>query len=173
MPQYGRPFQMMSHTHKRGKLFRIWGPGIAADCVASAGCQPEAGPTIYVTTDYSDPTVLTFSPPPAFDSVDPTPRRFKFCAVYDNGFTNPSEVKRRSKSATPPPPVPFGGPCGLDTVACMNPETRGKLCHGDDRACDSKVGANDGVCDACPLKGGTTTDDEMFALLGSYFVVQP
>lgn len=82
-------------------------------------------------------------------------------------------MKRRSQSPPPPPPVALGGPCSLATVACMNPETRGKLRNGDDRACDSKPGANDGVCDACPLKGGTTTDDEMFLLLGSYFVVPP
>jgi hypothetical protein len=173
VPQYGRVFQFMSHTHKRGKLFRMWGPGIATACNAGPGCEPEPGPNIYVTTDYSDPTILTFSPSPAFDSVDPAPRRFKFCAVYDNGFTNPSEVKRRSASAAPPPPIAFGGPCGIDTVACMNEPNRGKLCGGDDRACDSKPGANDGVCDACPLKGGTTTDDEMFALLGWYFLVGP
>jgi hypothetical protein len=55
----------------------------------------------------------------------------------------------------------------------VNASNRGKLCNGDDRACDSKPGANDGVCDACPLKGGTTTDDEMFALLGWWYSVAP
>jgi hypothetical protein len=26
------------------------------------------------------------------------------------------------------------------------------------------------LCDACPLRGGVTTDDEMFVLLGIYYV---
>jgi hypothetical protein len=173
VPQFGRVFQFMSHTHKRGTLFRMWGPGIPAACTAAQGCQPEPGPSIYVTTDYSDPTILTFPPTQTFDMADPAQRRFKFCAVYDNGFTNPADVKRRSTSNAPPPPVAIGGPCGLDTVACMNVPNRGKLCGGDDRVCDSKPGANDGVCDACPLKGGTTTDDEMFALLGWWYSTLP
>jgi hypothetical protein len=25
------------------------------------------------------------------------------------------------------------------------------------------------LCDACPLRGGVTTDDEMFILLGQYY----
>ena len=27
----------------------------------------------------------------------------------------------------------------------------------------------DGECDACPLRGGVTTEDEMFILIGAYF----
>ena len=38
------------------------------------------------------------------------------------------------------------------------------------RSCDSTAGAGDGFCDACPLVGGVTTEDEMFILLGHYFV---
>src|SRR5262249_24244314 len=98
VPQHGRLFQLRSHTHKRAKLFRIGGPGIAADCTAFLGCQPEPGQPFYTTTDYANPTVMTFSPPTPFDSPDPTTRRFKFCALYDNGATNPTEVKRRSTS---------------------------------------------------------------------------
>ena len=37
------------------------------------------------------------------------------------------------------------------------------LCGGDDAMCGQ------GVCDACPLKGGITTEDEMFAILGSWY----
>ena len=47
---------------------------------------------------------------------------------------------------------------------------KGELCNGNDEACDSQPGANDGDCDACPLKGGVTTEDEMFILIGGYFV---
>jgi len=28
----------------------------------------------------------------------------------------------------------------------------------------------DGACDACPVNGGTTTEDEMFILLGDYYI---
>ena len=31
----------------------------------------------------------------------------------------------------------------------------------------------DGVCDACPAGGGVTTEEEMFLLLGSYYVQTP
>ena len=36
-------------------------------------------------------------------------------------------------------------------------------------ACDTVPGAGDGECDACPVAFGTTTEDEMFILLGAYF----
>jgi hypothetical protein len=38
------------------------------------------------------------------------------------------------------------------------------------RSCDSSDGAGDGACDACPLLGGVTTEDEMFILFGKYFI---
>ncbi len=28
-----------------------------------------------------------------------------------------------------------------------------------------------GICDACPLRGGVTTEDEMFILLGAFYIV--
>lgn len=31
-------------------------------------------------------------------------------------------------------------------------------------------GANDGLCDACPITGGESTENEMFILIGSYYV---
>ena len=176
LPQGARLFQLSSHTHKRGKLFRIWGPGIAQNCSSSTDptCTPEPGPPIFTTTQYNDPTVLYFDPPVPLDSVDAASRRYKFCSLYDNGATNPDEVKRQSTSPNPPPPIPpgvAGGPCNDTAVACMAGPHKGQLCHGDDRECDSTSGAADGVCDACPLLGGVTTEDEMFILLGLYYVV--
>ena len=53
----------------------------------------------------------------------------------------------------------------------MGGPRKGALCYDDDRQCDSAPGANDGVCDACPLRGGVTTEDEMFILLGAFYVV--
>ena len=41
-------------------------------------------------------------------------RSFKFCSMYDNGYTDPSTVKRNSTSPISPSFGlfnPFGGPC--------------------------------------------------------------
>ena len=46
---------------------------------------------------------------------------------------------------------------------------QGEPCGGFDDRCASRQDAGDGVCDACPLRGGVTTDDEMFILLGAYY----
>jgi hypothetical protein len=175
LPRGARLFQLSSHTHKRGKLFRIWGPGISERCgsetpVKPVDCKPEAGPPIFTTTNYSDPMVLTFDPPVVLAGDDDS-RTYKFCSVYNNGADVPTDVKRQSTS--PKPPVFFapGGPCKDNVAACLAGPHKGELCNGDDRACDSAPGANDGACDACPLVGGVTTEDEMFILLGLYYVV--
>ena len=164
-----RLFQLSSHNHKRGKLFRVWGPGIAP--CSGPGCLPESGPPVLTTTEYSDPDVASFDPPVALDGADVASRTYKFCCRYDNGATDPSEVKRQSTS---PPPGFFlapGGPCSNADVACMAGPRKGQLCNGDNHACDSAPGANDGVCDACPLRGGVTTEDEMMILLGFFYHV--
>ena len=192
LPKKSRLFQFSSHTHKRGTLFRIWGPGITDRCGCGeviprrSGCEEtnktppdqcpsEPGPPIFTTTDYSDPTVLYFDPPLEFDGDDPSSRTFKFCSVYDNGATFPQDVKRQSASPPPPPPLRpefgFGGPCPDSETTCLAGPKRGQKCGGDDRACDSAAGANDGQCDACPLWGGVTTEDEMFILLGLFYRV--
>jgi len=53
----------------------------------------------------------------------------------------------------------------------VNGPTPGALCGGDDSLCDSFPGAGDGKCDACPVRGGVTTGDEMFILQGLYYTV--
>jgi hypothetical protein len=131
---------------------------------------------MYVSLIYNDPVVSYLDPPlvlggPGSSNDD---RSLTFCSLYDNGFTNPAEVKTRSGS--PPPPVSFpgiGGPCSKPTNC-----TKGRVaeaCTGanDNKrnaSCDSSEGAGDGLCDACPLKGGVTTEDEMFILLGRYYI---
>jgi hypothetical protein len=40
----------------------------------------------------------------------------------------------------------------------------------DNHTCDSAPGANDGLCDACRITGGESTENEMFILIGSYYV---
>lgn len=184
-----RLFELSSHTHSRARLFRTWGPGVAPRCrstIANPGaCLAETTTPISTTTQYNDPTQLRFSPPLPLDDPDPAKRTFKFCAIYDNGLSDPSHVKRNSESPIPPTfgTLAPGGPCLVPAgfprnlgIECLNEAKRGTLCGTtvapfqlDNHICDSAPGANDGVCDACPLKGGVTTADEMFIPLGSYY----
>ena len=183
MRRGSRVYELSTHAHKRSRLFRVWGPGIAAPCRSTkddpGACQAETSTPVVVTTQYNDPAVVRFDPPLVLDDPDPAKRRFKFCSVYDNGFTDAATVKRNSESPIPPSfgTLAPGGPCfvppGLFSrdlgVACLAGPKKGMVCQGDDRACDSAAGKNDGKCDACPLEGGVTTEDEMFILLGRYF----
>lgn len=129
----------------------------------------------YVSTIYNDPVVLRPEVPDVFRGTADE-RSVTFCGLYDNGHVDPREVKRRSTS--PPPPVGFpgiGGPCAEPTH-CAEGKV-GEPCSGRgeaarNRSCNSE-GKNDGLCDACPLRGGVTTEDEMFILLGRYYVPQP
>ena len=188
MPVGTRMIDVSSHMHERGRLFRTWGPPIARACTSrnDPECKPEAREPLAVSTEYNDPTIKRFDPDDPtwwLDDPDPANRRFKFCAIFDNRVN----VKRNSESPTPPsfgnlchvtqPGQPGGGKCFFDTqsgpvdcgIACLNPGKQGVPCAGDDRACDSAPGAGDGICDACPLRGGFTTEDEMFIPLGMYY----
>jgi hypothetical protein len=80
-------------------------------------------------------------------------------------------VKRKSTSPQPTG-YPLGGPCATPE-ACTAGRV-GEPCTGNSLAarnasCDSAPAAGDGECDACTLHFGTTTEDEMFILLGAYF----
>ena len=151
-----RIFHLSSHSHKRGKLFRVWGPGIADACsAASATCTPETTAPILTTTDYADPAQVVFDPPMALDGADPASRRLKFCAIYDNGATDPGEVKRRSTAP------PNSNVCRDEELRCLSGPHKGEPCAGT-HVCDD-------LCDACPVKGGVTTDDEMFIMLGAFY----
>jgi hypothetical protein len=170
----------------------VWGPGIASSCRSSTGnpaaCQAEPTAPFFITTEYNDPTVLNRNDNPwELDDPDPAQRRFKFCTIYDNGKTNPLEVKRNSTSPIPPQfgNLAPGGKCFynsfgtiVDTgISCLAGPKKGQECRsdpsgvwdGDHSVCDSAPGSGDGICDACPLTGGVTTDDEMFILLGAYY----
>ena len=127
----------------------------------------------YVSTVYNDPVLIRPEDPEIFRG-DENDRSVTFCALYDNGFVDPSEVKR--KSTSPPAPVSFpgiGGPCETPTHCAEG--NVGAACTGRgeaarNRSCDMPAGAGNGFCDACPLRGGVTTEDEMFILLGRLFV---
>jgi cysteine-rich repeat protein len=161
-PQGARLFEITSHMHQRGKLFQIYAPN----------GTPE-GQLVYTSTQYNDPIQMTLEQPLPLDSPNPEDRTYRYCAEYDNGFTNPAQVKR--KSTSPPPPLPFpgiGGPCQTATH-CTEGRTP-QRCSGTsqaarDRSCDTSEGAGDGRCDACPLLGGVTTEDEMFLFIAYYY----
>ncbi len=112
---------------------------------------------LYTSLTYGDPLVLTFDPPESLGAA-PADRRLTYCALYDNGFTNPNEVKRRSQTPT------NGRPCA--PTHCAEGAV-GAPC-ATDAACDSNPGSGDGACDACSVGFGVTTEDEMFVLAGSF-----
>jgi len=137
--------------------------------------EPRSGDDslLYTSFDYSDPLSLQFSPPYVVAGAGSSrdDRALTFCALYDNGYTDPSSVKRKSTSP-PPPPGGGGGPCALATHCAEG--AIGKPCEGTteaerNRSCDSLQGSGDGFCDACFLRGGATTDDEMMMIAGKYF----
>ena len=173
-PQGARVFLLTSHTHQWGVRWRTWAPP-NTPCSGNCG-TPRSDPPLYLSTDYSDPLNQYFDPPLEYDSTDPAERTFLYCSLYDNGSTLDSPPVRRQSTAIEPPllggnPFPVGGPCEDTVVSCINEPNQGLLCNGDDSICDSFPGAGDGDCDACPVRGGATTTDEMLILQGAYFVV--
>jgi hypothetical protein len=129
---------------------------------------------LYVSYIYNDPLVLRFDPPMVMTSPMPAERSLTYCALYDNGYTNPDQVKKQSTSPNPPINVPgVGGPCSKPTGCTVGKV--GATCTGGNptkrnQSCDTTTGAGDGFCDACTLTGGVTTEDEMFLLLGGFYV---
>ena len=108
---------------------------------------------------------------------------FRYCSLWDNGATNPEEVRRESQKpdaetcefvatirglASNGGFNVFGCGCAEDERSCFGGPNQGMACNGDDSVC-----GEGGICDACPTGGGVTTEEEMFILLGSYFVRQP
>ncbi|MCS5636814.1 MAG: hypothetical protein NZ990_09875 [Myxococcota bacterium] len=172
-------FHINSHTHEFGVKFRIWEPP-NAPCAPDAngnGCFPgDPSQLIYLSTVYTDPVHLYFDPPKAYHSPNAEERTFRFCSLYDNGSTESSPAVKQ-QSTSPPAPANFGvvfpfigidgGPCTDATVSCLGGLNAGTPCGGNPAVCDS------GVCDACPVRGGVTTKDEMFIFIGSYFVPEP
>jgi len=172
--QNARVFHINSHTHRWGVRFRVWEPP-NIPCFPDAdgnGCSPgDPSQLIYFSTEYTDPVDLKFDPPVLYDSPNTNDRTFLYCSLYDNGSTVSSPtVKRQSTSPEAPGnlgPFVSGGPCDNSTVACLGGTNAGTLCNGNGAVCDS------GICDACPVRGGVTTEDEMFILTGTYYVPEP
>jgi cysteine-rich repeat protein len=166
-----RLFQISSHMHKRGKRWRWYLPP-QSPCAGPGSCSAgNPADIFYESTDYSDPLEIRYDNPPWLFTGTAAQRTLKFCALYDNGFNDPAEVKRASNSPCPANGcglVP-GGPCGPfgnpqnPNKYCLDGANKGDLCTVDG---DCPLS----VCDACTLKGGVTTEDEMFIGLGFYYV---
>jgi len=162
-------FQLTSHTHKRGVRWRYYDapqtPCVANGSFTSASCVP-TGTMFYESYDYSDPVTMNFTPPKLYAGV-PENRTIKFCAMFDNGFTNPDDVKTRSGSPMPTGNVPVGGPCAASATFCMGGVNKGLPCDGN--VVNGNPACPGSTCDACTLRGGVTTEDEMFIAIGTYY----
>jgi len=169
LPQYAQLLSLSSHMHQRGELFRIWLPP-NAPCAGTLACDPPDRAADYESRLYDDPVYTYYDPPNDYSSAVAADRTFTACAVYDNGADNPLEVKRESTKPNTPTCVAPVAACGCSAVqrVCLGGDDQGTACNGDDSVC-----GGGGMCDACPLLGGITTDDEMFIPLGSYFVMSP
>ncbi|MEM7437635.1 MAG: hypothetical protein AAF436_20955, partial [Myxococcota bacterium] len=97
LPQFARLLTLSSHTHRRGKRFRIWYPPNDV-CSPGPDCNPAEREHDYINRDYADPLYQRFSGSDIleFDSPDARNRTFLYCSLWDNGETNPSEVRRES-----------------------------------------------------------------------------
>ncbi|MEM7436067.1 MAG: hypothetical protein AAF436_13000, partial [Myxococcota bacterium] len=176
LPRHARLMSMSSHMHERGELFRIWEPPnepcLGGSLVAAdPDCRPSNADPLYVSRLYDDPVNMNFDPAMAsLDTSDESERTFKACAIFDNGADDPMQVKRNSKSfdiATCDEPFAQCG-CEPRDRHCLGGPRQGMACGGDDSVC-----GEGGVCDACPLLGGSTTDDEMFLPFGVYYLETP
>jgi hypothetical protein len=129
---------------------------------------------LYVSQLYNDPFVMRLGDTPLFfNSPRDDERALTYCALYDNGYSDPAKVKKQSTSPPTPNDIPAGGPCAVPshcTAGKVEEPCSGQSAEERNRSCDSSDGAEDGSCDACPLLGGVTTEDEMFILLGQYYV---
>ncbi len=169
-----RIMTLSSHTHQHGRDFRIWYPP-NEPCVAGPDCKPPTDrEPEYRSFQYQDPLYQRFDGDEliAFDDADPRNRTFRYCAVFDNGAEDPMTVRRNSRrpdAATCEMAELAGGfiaKCGCEPEvrACLGGSRQGAVCGEDDAFC-----GEGGLCDACPLAGGVTTEDEMFAIIGAQY----
>lgn len=176
LPQFSRVMTLSSHMHERGEVFRIWEPP-NQPCTGGSllsgdpACRAPDSPAFYESRLYDDPLNLFFEPAMLpLDGVGEASRTFKACAVFDNGADDPNQVKRNSKSFDIATCDELFAQCGCEPAdrRCFGGSNEGQPCNGNDDVC-----GEDGVCDACPLLGGSTTDDEMFLPFGIYYIEVP
>ncbi len=133
----------------------------AVDSAIHPGMRDPQESLIYTSVTYADPLILAFNPPWLIGGPEamPVERTFTYCGLYNNGFPLDTEtVKRRSRVPSNTSPCPASG-CVAGLI--------GQPCSINSH-CDSSLNSGDGVCDACLLTFGVTTDDEMFVLAGSF-----
>ena len=113
----------------------------------------------------------TFNPPLAFDSADSDAAHAALLLVLQQRHG------ARRLAGSGDGDAPLAHPAErADTIGVL----AGRLCRrqgwdsvqgpDDNHTCDRAPGANDGLCDACPITGGESTENEMFILIGSYYV---
>lgn len=144
--------RLTTHMHKRGKRFWVTDP---------------SGAMIYENFLYSDPLYKEYDPGIVFDGATDASRTLRACATYNNGVDalggpDPETVTRYSR-------LPDRTLC--TPIACVAGKI-GAACNGatDHATCDSTAGAGDGICDACPITPGPTTEDEMFVVMPWYIL---
>ena len=158
LPRGARLFNLSSHTHRHGQHFTVDLPD---------------GSRVYESRIYNDPVDRKYDPPLEFDSPDPAERRLHYCSFFNNGLAADGSfdvdlVTRASR-------VPVSAQQTIGTCrprACVAGRV-GAACDGagDDATCDWSPGAGDGDCDACAITAGESTENEMFILLGQFYVV--
>ena len=84
--------------------------------------------------------------------------------MADDGSPDPELVTKLSTMPTRTTCKPVACTAGRIGSACAGAD--------DDAACDTSPGAGDGICDACPITAGVTTENEMF-VLGGYYYLDP
>jgi hypothetical protein len=163
LPRYARLSELSAHAHKRAVQWRTWLPPNIVTC--SGDCAPRSDVPAYRSVSYNDPVVLRFDPPRVFDQADEAARTLLFCATYDNGKLDPKLLKRKSRLIE-------GSDCvsafnGLERLSCVAGDKQGTACTSD-----AQCGSG-GACDACDVEWGERTEDEMFFLLGQFYVQPP
>lgn len=157
LPIGARLTELGSHAHKRGVLWQTWLPPQDPSCGVNNGCEPSNTQPDYVSRVYNDPLKINYNPPLEYDGLAKKDRTIKFCVTYDNGSEFPDLLKLNSTSV--------GTKC-LGNAFCSAGPTPGLSCGSDDSKC-----GDGGSCDACTVVGGVTTEDEMFILLGGYYIL--
>jgi len=164
LPRYARLTELSAHAHKRSIDWRTWLPPQPAVC-PDGGCKPLDRAPDYRSTAYNDRVVLPFEPPRVFDQEDEPSRTLLFCSTFDNGKIDPTLLKRKSALIA-------GSDCVssytmAETLYCADGDKKGQVCTSTP---DCGPG---GSCDACQVEWGERTEDEMFFLMGQFYVEAP
>ena len=144
VPQNNSIAIMAGHTHRRGQRFWV---------------TDAAGKQVYENFVYNDPAYTRYDPWLEFPAADPAQRSLEFCATFNNGLKEDGSpdldlVTRASRMPERTSCTPVACVAGKVMAACTT-----------DADCDTAMGAGDGSCDACPITGGVTTENEMFVLM--------